>query len=196
VQLAQLEAGKGVQEGEQPDQRFVGMDAGVGGPPLEQAALFGLGECLAGEAVAGLAWQVPGRVDQDDLVLAGPGEELACCLQPTTTVAHLLPQERFDVADVDDRPVLLGSLFGQEPAHIPDDAEVVFDGVVGPGAGAGPSGPFLGADQVVAESGHRGPQGDGDGADPALPAAVGETGLLVETEGESLADKELFQCPR
>ena len=195
-QLSQFEVRHGVQECEDPDGRLVGVDAGVCAPAAEQAALLDQAERLAVEAMAGHSGQVPGRVDEHELVLAGPPEELSCGLEPTPSVGRTLPQEHFDVADIDGGPVVLGSLAGQEAGQVSDDAQGLFDRVVRTRAGPRPSGALTGTDQVVGERSDRRPEGRRRGVDTTLPAPVGQTGFLIQAERQVLGDEELLEGPR
>ena len=181
-----------MEQGEDPDERFVGVDAGLDGPAMEQSALLGQGECLAAEPGSGSAGQPAGGINEDDFVLTSPAEELAGCLQPPLPVGRAVLEERLDVADLNDRPVLFSSSKDKE-GQVTHDAQRLLDRAVRTGTGSRPSGSFPRADQVIGEPGHRRSQRGGGGVDSALSTSVGEAGLLVETEGQMLADKEVFQ---
>ena|ERR1039458_1625396 len=101
TKLSELDARRRVQQGEDPDESLVGMDARIGRPTAEDPALLGETQGLAAEAPPRDARHVAGRVDKDELVLPGPPEELTGGLEPATSVGRTLPEERLDVADFD-----------------------------------------------------------------------------------------------
>jgi hypothetical protein len=98
-----------VQQGQGADQRLVRVGVGPA-PSPEEATLFRKAQRLAGKAPPGQASEALGRVDQHELVLACPTEEVTRSLQTSATVRRLRPEERLDIVDRDDGPFLFRPL--------------------------------------------------------------------------------------
>ena len=92
----------------------MGVHIGITRPPAEEASLFGETERLTDEAGPGNPGEFTRRVDQHELVLPGPAEEVADRLEPPSTVGGLPSKERLDVPDTNCRPARSPSLVGEE----------------------------------------------------------------------------------
>jgi len=77
AKLTDLDAGSCVQQRHHADERLVRMDIRVEGPMPEKAALLGEAERPAGEAPARCGGQIVCGIDEHDLVLTRPAEELS-----------------------------------------------------------------------------------------------------------------------
>src|SRR5664279_2334123 len=94
------------------------MDGGIRYPSVKQVALLIEGQGGAGEAPRCWHRQGPGGVDEDDPAVAGEPEELACEGQSTLPGARRRGDERLDVLLVDERPVCLVPVRGQEHSEV------------------------------------------------------------------------------
>ena len=169
------------------------VDVALDCPASKESALLGDGERLSVEPVAVDGGHVAGRVDEHDLVLARPSEELARCSEAAGLVGGLESKECFDVGDVDKRPVVLRSLCCEEPGEVSNEGDRRFDGRVGAREGAGTTCPFPRADQMLSEQRNRWAQRGGCRVDATLASCEGESGVLVEAEREAPLDKELLE---
>ena len=100
-----------MQQGESADQRLVRVGFSPA-PAPEEATLFGEAQSLANKAPPGQACEPLGRVDQNELVLARPTEEVARSLQASAAVGRLGSQERLDIVNRHHGPFLFRPLRG------------------------------------------------------------------------------------
>ncbi|HEY0452763.1 hypothetical protein [Actinophytocola sp.] len=135
-------AGGPVQESEYPDNRLVRVDIGICGPAAEQRALLVEGEGAAAEAVGLLGGQARGGVDQHQTLGAGESEELPQHGRPPFAGLGWVNEERLDVVDVDQGPLVFAPVRDQEAGEIAQDGQPGFDGVVAAGSGSRPAGAF------------------------------------------------------
>lgn len=182
-----------MEQGEQPHDGFVRMHAGVGGPASKELSLLGNGERLAGEPSAWCDRDRPGRVDEEDLVAASPPEELTQRAEAPSAHRWSGVEERFDIARLHDRPVVLGSVLNEEHGEIPNDGDRAFDGGVRSWMGACTASPLPATNEVITELFHGWAQRFGGALDPAASAAGSEPRGLVETEGELTLDEEVLE---
>jgi hypothetical protein len=143
LESAEFAHAERVEEGEESDGGFVGVDVGVVvGPASEQAALLTNGERCSFEASFCLGGERGGRVDEHDSLFACPPEELAGGGESSPPVCGPVVEERIDVVGLDGRPVELGSCGGEEHRKVPDDGQVAFDCGIRAGLGSCLAGPF------------------------------------------------------
>ena len=98
LESAEFAHAERVEEGEESDGGFVGVDVGVVvGPASEQAALLTNGERCSFEASFCLGGERGGRVDEHDSLFACPPEELAGGGESSPPVCGPVVEERIDV---------------------------------------------------------------------------------------------------
>ncbi len=179
LHVPDLAAGGSVQQGEDAQQRLVGMGIATGGPASEQVALLAEDQGLAGEAPGRGGGQPVGGVGQDDLAGAGEAEELPQHGQPSFAVFRQRGEKRLDVVHVGERPVQFAALVCEEPGEVTDGGQGGLDGVIGAGLGAGAAGALPGGEHVTAESAGCRTQRGRDSVDAPLAPPGGEPLGLV-----------------
>nr|WP_246460847.1 hypothetical protein [Streptomyces himalayensis] len=116
-----------------PSRALVRVDVVVGSPAAEELALLVEGEGAAAEAARLLRGQGAGRVDERDVLRAGEAEELPQHDQPPLAGLGQGGQEGFDVVDVDQGPVVLAAVLGEEAGEVAQEGQGGFQGVVAAG---------------------------------------------------------------
>jgi hypothetical protein len=173
-----------VQQRQHPDDGFVWMSVGAA-PAPEQPALLGNTERLAAEPPPRTADEAPGGVHEHDLVLAGPAEEGPSSLEPFPTHGQCAPHERFYVTRVDQGPLALRALSGQETAQVAQGGQLLFDRAVRPGSGARPEGSLSRPHEVVGKCTDRGAEANRKSFYTSLPTPVSKPALLVKAKSQA-----------
>lgn len=119
AQVPDLVAGSAVEQREDAQQRLMRMSVAAGRPAAEQFALLIQDKGLAGEPAWLAGGHASGRVGEDDLAAAGDAEELPQHGQPPFPRAGQGGEERLDVVDVGQCPVLPAALAGEEQRQVP-----------------------------------------------------------------------------
>lgn len=117
-----LTAGGRVEEGQDSEQCLVRVRVGAGGPAAEQLPLLIDGDGGADEPRRAFGLDSPSGVDEHDLAGADEAKVLPHHGQPALAGLGHGRQERFDVVDVGQGPVLLVVRAGQEAGEVADDA--------------------------------------------------------------------------
>ena len=152
-QGADLRAGGGVQQGEQAGQALVRVGGGAG-PPAQQRALGGGVQHGSGEGELGSWPQRPGRVDEDELALPGPGEVAVQHVDVLMAAARPGGEEAVQVGGGDLGPAG-DAPGGQVAGEVAEDAQAAFEGDVAELAAPGAAGAVLLGELAVVERGDR-----------------------------------------
>ena len=140
-----------------------------------------------------LGGQAPRRVDEHDLVGFGEAEELPEDGQPTGSAAGQHRQERLDVVDVGQRPVVFPAFVMQVFGQVPDGRQGQVDGDVAARQRSGAAGAFARAQQELGEGLNGWPQRIGDRVDAAAAPSGRRPFGLIGGQGQSLAAEEGLQ---
>ena len=130
TQVSDFAARAPMQQSENAQQRFVRVDSRVGGPPPEQLTLLIEGDGRAHEPSGALGRKAAGRVDEDDLVGSCEAEELPDEGEAAGSAVWPHGQERLDVANVGQCPVVLAAVVMQVLGQVPDRRQGPADGDV------------------------------------------------------------------
>lgn len=130
AQQPQFPAGGPMEQGQQAEQRFMGMHSGVSRPAAEQGALVVQGDGASAEVRPASGGHAAGWIHQDDPGTAGDGEELPQHAQVPRAHPGLGSEECLHVGDVDQRPVLLAALGGQKQREVTHGRQRRFNGAV------------------------------------------------------------------
>jgi len=182
-----------VQQREDAQQRLVRVGIAAG-PASEQLTLLIQEKCPAGEPPRLAGCQAAGGVGEDDLAPASEAEELPQHSQPPLAAAGQGAEERLDVAHVDQCPVLLAPLAGEEQRQVAHGRQGRLDGVVRPRPGAGPQGALAGREHRAGELVHGRAQRPGNGVDAPLPPPGGQLLGVVGGQGEAVLGEEGLQA--
>ena len=158
-----------------------------------ESPLVGDGECLAGEPSTRCDRDRPRGFGEDDLVAAGPPEEVTQRAELPSALGWSGVEERFDIRGLHDRPAVFGPILDEEHGQIADDGDGCFDRGVGAWVGAGLAGPFLATNEVITELSQGWAERFGGAIDTAASPASSEPGGLVETEGELTFNEEVLE---
>jgi hypothetical protein len=191
-QAADLRAGGGVQQGEQAGQPLVRV-GGRAGPPAQQRPLGAGVQHCSGEPGLGSQAQRPGRVDEDELALPGPGEVAAQHVGVLAAAARPAGEEVFQVGGGDLGPAGDPPGGGQVAGEVAEDPQAALEGDVAELAAACAAGAVVLGELAVVERGDRAGEPGRGGVQVALPPGGGAAAGLIPGQDQSLAGEERRQ---
>lgn len=193
AEVLEFTGGGAVEKGEQPDERLVRVDVGVGAPAVEQVLLSFGGQCRSSETPGLWGVQTAGRVDEHPPSAGRETAELAQPGQVEGAPSGSGVQERLDVADLDGGPVRFAMVLSEEPGQVAYRGESSVQGGMLVWVGAGSACPVPPGHQMLGEGDHRGPQRLWHCVDSALPTPGGMPFFPVCRQGQPPEGEEILQ---